>query len=205
MTIYQPRLCNISVDEISRDELYKWAETVLKPAAEEAEKGTGEFHTGKWCRFCKAKHICRERAKKNLELAAFEFTPPALLTDEEISDVLSKVDALIAWTNDVKEYALQEAVGGKHWSHFKLVEGRSVRRYTDEAAVVAAATAAGFDPYDKKLRSISEMEKQMGKKRFQEILGTMVTRPMGKPTLVGEEDKRPELQINDINEFKEDN
>lgn len=199
MTIYQPRKANISVDEISRDELYEWAETVLRPAAEETENGEGTFHTGEWCRFCKARHICRERAKKNLELAAYEFASPPLLSDEEITEILDKVDNLISWANDVKEYALQEAVAGKEWPGYKLVEGRANRKFTDEGKVADAVKQAGYNPYDQKLLSITEMEKMLGKKKFQEILGELCIKPQGKPVLVEAGDKRPP-----INSAKED-
>ena len=203
MTIYQPRKNNISVDEISRDELYEWAETVLKPAAIEADEGTGEFHTGDWCRFCKARHICRERAKKNLELAAYDFASPPLLSDEEIGDILDKVDNLLDWASDVKEYALQEAVAGKEWSGWKLVEGRSNRKYLNEKEVAKRVKAAGFNPYEEKLLGITDMQKQLGKKKFEEILGEWVVKPEGKPTLVRDDDKRPALN-NAKNDFKEE-
>lgn len=193
MTIFQPRLCNISVASMSRDDLYKWAEEVLKPASIEADEGTGEFATGDWCRFCRAKHICRERAKKNLELAAYDFASPPLLSDEEICKILEKVDNLLNWANDVKEYALQEAVAGKSWSGFKLVEGRSIRKYKNEEEVISLATKAGYDPYTKKVKTITEMTKEMGKKKFEEILGKEVVKPQGKPVLVREDDKRPAL------------
>ena len=203
MTIYQPRKSNISIDEISRDELYEWAETVLKPAAEEADRGDGEFHAGDWCRFCKARHVCRERAKENLVLASYDFTDPPLLTEEEITEILDKVDRLVSWANDVKEFALQEAVDGKAWSGWKLVEGRSVRKYTNEKEVAEAVEGAGFDPYQKKLLSITEMEKMLGKKKFEEILGELYIKPQGKPVLVRADDKRP--PINSAKEdFKED-
>ena len=203
MTIYQPRKSNISVDEISRDELYEWADTVLKPAAEEADRGDGEFHAGEWCRFCKAKSICRERAKENLLLAAYDFASPPLLEDEEIVAILGKVDRLVSWANDVKEFALQEAVAGKAWPGWKLVEGRSIRKYRNEKEVADAVIAAGFDPYQQKLLSITDMEKTLGKKKFEEILGKLVVKPDGKPVLVKAEDKRP--PINSANEdFKED-
>lgn len=204
MTIYQPRKANISVDSISRNELYDWAEHVLKPAALEADEGNGEFHAGHWCRFCKARHICRERAKKNLELAAYEFAAPPLLSDEEIVEILEKVDSLLRWANDVKEYALQEAVAGKKWDGYKLVEGRSIRKYTSEKSVAEAAAAAGYDPYEKRVLGVTEMQKMMGKKKFEEILGAMVIKPQGKPVLVSRDDKRPEMNtIND--DFKEEN
>lgn len=193
MTIFQPRLSNISSATMSRDDLYKWAVEVLKPAADEADAGTGEFHTGDWCRFCRAKHICRERAKRNLELASYEFTSPPLLSDEEITEILDKVDNLLNWANDVKEYALQEAIGGKEWPGFKLVEGRSIRKYTDEQEAAKLAAEAGYDPYEKKVKTITELSKEMGKKKFEEVLGKVVVKPQGKPVLVREDDKRPAL------------
>lgn len=199
MTIYQPRKNNISIDEISRDELYRWAEEVLRPASEEADRGDGEFHAGEWCRFCKARHICRERARENLLLASYDFASPPLLEDGEIVEILSKVDRLISWANDVKEYALQEAVAGKVWNGWKLVEGRSIRKYVNEKEVVEAAEAAGFDPFEKRLLSITDMEKMMGKKKFQEVIGGLVIKPSGKLTLVTMDDKRPA-----INTAKED-
>ena len=203
MTIYQPRKGNISVDEIGRDELYEWAESVLRPAAEEGASGHGTFHAGEWCRFCKARHVCRERAKENLALAAYDFANPPLLSDEEITEILEKVDKLVSWANDVKEYALQEAVAGKEWPGFKLVEGRSVRKYTNEKEVAEAVEGAGFDPYQKKLLSITEMEKMLGKKKFEEILGELYIKPQGKPVLVRADDKRQ--PINSAKEdFKED-
>ena len=205
MTIYQPRKNNISVDEIGRDELYQWAEDVLRPAAEEADRGDGEFHAGDWCRFCKARHICRERARENLLLASYDFASPPLLEDEEIVEILGKVDKLVSWANDVKEYALQEAVAGKEWEGYKLVEGRSIRKYTNEKEVAEAAESAGFDPYEKRLLSITEMEKMMGKKKFQEILGKLCTKPTGKPVLVGADDKRPAMSTSAKEDFKEEN
>ena len=203
MTIYQPRKSNISVDEISRDELYKWAEDILRPAAEEADRGDGEFHAGDWCRFCKARSICRERAKENLALAAYEFASPPLLEDEEIAEILDKVDRLVSWANDIKEYARQEALAGKEWPGWKLVEGRSNRKYVNEKEVAAAAEAAGYDPYQKKLLPITDMEKLMGKKKFEEILGKLCIKPQGKPVLVGADDKRRPFN-NVKNDFMED-
>ena len=171
------------IDEISRDELYKWAEDILRPAAEEADRGDGEFHAGDWCRFCKARSICRERAKENLARAAYEFASPPLLEDEEIAEILDKVDRLVSWANDIKEYARQEALAGKEWPGWKLVEGRSNRKYVNEKEVAAAAEAAGYDPYQKKLLPITDMEKLMGKKKFEEILGELCIKPQGKPVV----------------------
>ena len=193
MTIYQPRRSNVSTYTVSTVELLEWAETVLKPTAELAFKGEGEFHCGEWCQFCKAKADCRERARANLALAAYDFAEPPLLTDEEVEEVLSKVDDLVSWANDIKEYALQAAISGKAWNGWKVVEGRSNRKYTDERLVAAAVIAAGHDPYEQKLLGITEMQKTLGKAKFDEILGRFITKPQGKPTLVPMSDKRPAM------------
>ena len=191
MTIFQPRLSNVSVSEMEKNELLEWADTELTQKAQLAYEGKGEFHSGEWCRFCKAKAECRERAEANLELAKYEFAEPSLLEDAEIADILGKVDALTAWADDVKEYALQQAVGGKKWSGWKLVEGRSNRRYTIEDRVAAAVENAGFDPYERNVLGITAMQKLLGKTRFEKLLTPYIEKPQGKPTLVPESDKRP--------------
>lgn len=193
MTIFQPRLGNVSVSEMNRADLLEWAETIVVPTAELAFNGEGEFHCGSWCQFCKAKANCQERAAANMALAGYEFRRPPLLTDEEVEEILGKVDDLVSWANDIKEYALQAAVSGKSWTGFKLVEGRSVRKFTDDKAVAATLLAAGYDPYEKKLISMTEMQKQLGKAKFQELLGSLIIKPQGKPTLVPASDNRPEL------------
>ena len=203
MTIYQPRLSNISVFTISRDELLEWAEIVLRPTAELAYDGGGEYHCGEWCQFCKAKADCRERANANMALARYDFAQPPLLTDEEVEDILGRVDDLVSWANDIKDYALQAAVSGKKWTGWKVVEGRSNRKYTDEKLVAAAVIAAGHDPYEQKLLGITEMQKTLGKAKFDEILGGFIVKPQGKPTLVPESDKRPAMN-NAKNDFMED-
>ena len=193
MTIYQPRRDNLSTYEISKNELLQWADEVLKPAADLAFAGDGNFLCGEWCSFCKAKNDCRARAAENIELARYDFKLPPLLTDEEIDDILSKVDNLVAWASDIKEYALQQAISGKEWSGWKLVEGRSNRRYVNDAAVVEAVLKAGFDPYEKKLLGITAMQKRLGKTHFEEVLAGLIEKPQGKPTLVPESDKRPAM------------
>ena len=193
MTIFQPRKSNISVDQMDKADLYEWADTELTQKAQLAYEGQGDFSCGEWCRFCKAKAECRERAEANLALARYEFQVPALLNDEEIADILGKVDALTAWASDVKEYALQQAVSGKVWAGWKLVEGRSNRKYTSEAAVAAAVECAGFDPYERKVLGVTAMQKMLGKTRFEELLAPYIEKPQGKPTLVPESDKRPAM------------
>ena len=207
MTIFQPRLSSISTWTISAEELYKWAEEVLKPKAELAAKGEGEFISGSWCRFCKARNTCRARAESFLELAKMEFQPPALLSDEEVAEVMEKADELSKWASDVMAYAQAEAIeNGKHWNGYKLVEGRSTRRFIDEKKVEEAAKWAGYtDIYNKSLITLTAFEKLMGKDTFKEVLGSYVTKPAGKLTLVPVSDKRPEVTVNTVNDkFQKD-
>ena len=148
--------------------------------------------------------MCRKRAEYNLELARYDFEPPATLGNTEISAILAKADELVSWVTDVKEYALRQALSGVTYDGFKVVEGRSNRKYTDENAVVEAVKAAGFDPYEHSVLGITAMTTLLGKKKFTELLGGLIEKPQGKPTLVPMSDKRP--AINTANEdFKEEN
>lgn len=194
MAIYQPRRDNVSICQMSKDDLMKWAEETLAPTAILATKGEGEFKAGDHCQFCKVKATCRKRAEYNLEMAKYDFEVPATLEDHEIEAILMKVDQLTSWAEDVKEYALNQALQGKEYEHFKVVEGRSNRKYTDENAVAFAVKDAGFDPYEKKLLGITAMTSLLGKKKFEELLGGMITKPPGKPTLVSKSDKRPAMK-----------
>lgn len=211
MTIYQPRRENVSTWTISTSDLYDWADNTLKPNAELAFNGEGEYCSGEWCGFCKAKNKCRARAEKNLQLAKYEFTLPPLLTNEEIEDILLKLDELTKWANEIFVYATDAATNhGKQWKGFKVVEGRSVRKFSDETAVVKAAENAGYhDIYNKSLLGITAMEKYLGKTKFNELLGSYVIKPSGKPALVPASDKRPAITksdaINDFNEYMEEN
>lgn len=201
MTIYQPRRENISESSLRKDELLKWAEEVLKPAAKTAYTGGGEFACGEWCRFCKAKYECRKRAEYNLDIAKMDFRRPPLLEDDEIETVLFKLDELLSWASDIKDYALQAALGGKEWKGWKLVEGRSNRRYTDENLAAQKVTEAGFDPFEHKVMGITAMEKTLGKTKFNELLGGLIEKPQGKPALVPDSDKRPAINTAK-NDFK---
>ena len=205
MSIFQPRRENVSTWTITVAELEEWAEKTLRPKAELAFKGEGEFNPGPWCTFCKAAVKCRARAEEKLALARYEFAKPPLLTDEEIEDILSRLDDLTKWANEIAAYAQDAAIHhGKQWNGFKLVEGRSIRKYSDESAVVAAATAAGYrDIFKKSLIPITEMEKLMGKKTFTEVLGGLVIKPQGKPTLVPASDKRPAIHTGANHDFSE--
>lgn len=190
MTIFQPRRENVSTWTQDKFELFGWADSVLKPAADLAYKGEGTFCAGEHCRFCRARATCRARAEYNLELARYDFAMPDTLEDDEISAILSKIDSLTSWAADIREYALTQALSGKHFEGFKVVNGRSVRRYTSETDVAKAVTDAGFDPYERSILGITAMTKLLGKRRFEEILGQFVIKAPGKPTLVPESDKR---------------
>lgn len=195
MTIYQPRRENVSTWSIPVEALMEWTENTLKPKAELAFKGEGEFQPGSWCTFCKAAVKCRARAEAKLQLAQYEFAMPPLLTDEEIEDILARLDDLTKWANEIQAYAQNAAINhGKNWRGFKLVESRTNRKYTDEEAVAQAAKDAGYhDIYKHSLITITEMERLMGKKTFAEVLGALVVKPQGKPTLVPASDKRPAI------------
>lgn len=197
MTIHQPRLESVSSWSIPVQELKGWADEELKPKAELAIKGEGELVPGSHCRFCKARNLCRARAESFLELARKEFRPPALLSEEEVAEVLSIADELAKWAGDIFSFAQEEAITkGKEWKGFKLVEGRSARKYKDEKQAAMAAEEAGYkDIYRKSLIGISEMEKLMGKETFKEILGNLVIKPQGKITLVPVSDKRQPVTL----------
>lgn len=191
MSIFQPRRSNYDTFTISVEELLKWGEEVLKPKAELAMKGEGEFSAGEHCRFCKIKNTCRKRAEYNLMLAKYDFAMPDTLEDDEISIILDRADSLVSWINDIKEYALTQAIAGKQFTGYKVVAGRSTRKYTDEKAVAETVSGAGFDPYEHKVLGITAMTKLLGKKKFDSLLGTLIEKPQGKPTLVSNSDKRP--------------
>nr|WP_124053953.1 DUF2800 domain-containing protein [Arcanobacterium ihumii] len=197
--IFQPRRENVTTWETSVADLEEWAEQVVRPKAELAATGEGSFCPGAWCQFCAIAPTCRARAAANLALAKGEFAPPAELTDTEIAAVLARLPQLTKWASDVEAYATSLAVNqGKQWPGFKLVTGRSMRKYTSEAKVIAALEGAGVtDIFEKKLRTITAMEKQLGKTTFAEILGDLVVKPAGKPVLVPDSDKRAALDLRD--------
>ena len=191
MTIVQPRLSNTSTYEITAQELIRWAETEVRPKAMLAYEGAGEFCAGEWCRFCKARYTCRKRSEYHMRLAEHDFRQPDLLSDEEIADILPVADSLNSWVQDLLAYATQAAVNGKSWPGYKLVAGRTVRKYTSEAEVIKAATEAGYtDIYKTTLLGVGDLEKRMGRKRFGEVLGKFIIKPAGAPTLVPETDAR---------------
>jgi hypothetical protein len=192
VTINQPRLHHISTDEYSLEQLAVWAETELREKAQLAINGEGEFVAGEHCRFCKARFQCRARAKEAIEA---DFKEPDLLSDEEIAELLLKVEIIEKWAKDVQEYARSKAEQGTKFKGWKLVEGRSVRKITDTESVAQRLFAEGYgetEIYERDLKSITALEKTIGKKLFNELVADLISKPAGKPTLVPESDKRPE-------------
>lgn len=206
MVIHQPRLDNISISEMTTDSLLYWGNNTVLDAAEKAFNGEGEFRSGDHCRWCKVRSTCRARADANMQLAKMDFKEPALLSDEEIAEVLAAADELQRWASDVHAYALDQAVNhGKEWPGWKLVEGRSVRKYADEQKVAETLLGAGYEEdklYKKELLGITAMEKMLGKKQFNTLLADYVEKPPGKPKLAPDEDKRQAIKSSAEVDFK---
>lgn len=196
MTIYQPRLDSISVWEIGVKELLMWAEQYLKPRAILAYKGEGDFVPGEHCGFCRVKATCRANSEYNLVAAKNEFKMPELLTADEVSEVISRSASLKKWLSSVEDYALMRTIhDGAVWPGFKLVEGRSNRRYIDETRVISVLETNGFSEdiiYKKRsIQGITELQRNIGKALFIELIDPLLAKPPGAPTLVSEEDPRP--------------
>lgn len=202
LSIYQPRINNINTWVIDKESLLEWAEKELKPKAQLAYEGKGEFEPGPWLKYTKLKAISKDRAEHHMKLRKYELKKVHLLTDHEIEDVLAHVDDLLDWAKSVKEYAEQQAIQyKKHWSGFKLVEGRTCRKYTDESKIEERAKKQGItDIYETKLLPITKLEKQVGKKQFNDLFGDLVVKPTGKLTLVAESDYRPGIVTIDATE-----
>lgn len=204
--IHQPRLDAVSVFELSAAELVSWGHVYVMPKAAEAMAGTGELKTGLHCGFCKAKNKCAALVKEAHAVAALDFADPRILTDAQILEVYGMADRLTRWLSGLGDYLLSEALEGKSWDGYKLVEGRSNRVLTDKAAAKARLEATDLDAsqYMKsELQGITALEKVLGKKGFEEVLGPLVDKPAGKPTLVSADDKRPAFDpvANAANDF----
>lgn len=198
MTIYQPRLDNVSTDTIKAKDLYAWGEEVIKPGAQLALSEDAPVHAGDWCQFCPARYDCKERARDAMELQ--KYLGQMVLSPEEIAEILGKIDRLTKFAEDIKDSALTKALDGEEIPGWKVVEGRSIRKYVgSEEDIVRQCEGAGYDQallYERKLLTITNMEKLMGKKQFAEVLGAYVEKPEGKPTLAPESDKRPAITNN---------
>ena len=195
LVIFQERIHNFSEITVSAEQLETWERDVLIPAAKNAMSDDPKSASGWWCKYCPGRATCRTRSDEAFEVVG-EMKPPNRMTDDEIEAVLPKLDSVIAYAEAVKEYALKKAIEqGRRWTGFKLVESQTKRKITDEIAVGKILTDAGYDPYTKKLLSISDIQKMVGKSQFDTLVGEYVTRPKGQPTLVPEGDARTEIFI----------
>lgn len=198
MTIVQPRVNNISEFTMAADELIEWGEKVVKPKAEAAISGNGEFEAGDWCRFCRAKRQCKTRYESNDSLypELSERHDPRLITLAELGEYLKRGKDMAAWLEDMKEYALSESLAGADVPGWKAVEGRGSRAFTDTDEAVDTLIKNGIDEsvlYERRVLTLAQMEKAVGKKAFGELVGNLVVKNPGKPTLVEESDKRPKI------------
>ena len=206
MGIVQPRLDSISIWEISADELFEWAESEVKPNAERAHEGTGEFKVGQ-CGFCRARAVCRARAEYNLELEQDMKIKGNILSNAEIGDVLKRGQDLVRWVKHLEEYAQIAILRGEEIPGWKVVEGRSVRSFSDTEKAFEILKEKGIAEelmYERKMLTLSQLESVVGKKDFNEYVGDLIIKPKGKPTLVVESDKRSNyVNDNDVkNDFK---
>jgi hypothetical protein len=205
MTIYQPRIDNFSTWICTVGDLICWANYII-PVADMALHGKGDFVVGDHCQFCRAKPVCKKHADYQMEIAKHDFLDPALLNDTEVVDILKRKKAFTDWLKAIDEYALAEAVlKNKKWPEMKLVEGRSVRKYSDQEKVAAVLIEDGWTEeqiYKKELFGITAMTGVLTKKVFETLVGPFLVKPPGKPTLVAETDKRDE--INSLDAAKSD-
>ncbi|MEW6663039.1 MAG: DUF2800 domain-containing protein [Bacillota bacterium] len=192
MVIIQPRLDTVSEDEISIAELLDWGEAI-KPIAQMAYNGEGEFIPGEHCQFCKAKALCRARSEFNIALEEFRGMKPPLISNEEVGRILERAQNLAKWIADLEEYALAECLAGYEIPGWKAVHGRSTRHFIDQDAAFKVLLEAGIEEamlYERKPLTLANIEKLIGKPKFKELLSAYVNTPPGKPTLVPVSDKR---------------
>lgn len=202
LCIDQPRIQNeLSIWETTVDELKAWG-TSIRPTAEKAFMGLGEYVPGEHCRFCRGKAQCKARADIHTAVEEFKDCVPEAkaepgqntLTNAQIGDLLVRCADLVSWYKDLEEYALNAILNGDEIPGWKAVAGRSNRTFSDADAAIKAVLDAGYDEalvYERKAKTLTEIEKLMGKAEFAEKIGQYVIKPVGKPTLAITSDKRP--------------
>ena len=191
--IDQPRLDSYDVWEISKDDLLAWGESI-KPKAQAAFDGVGEYHAGSWCRFCRANGVCKAQAASQITaFDDFKDLAPAVLNPEQMSIALTKGATLVTWYEDLKKVALEKLLTGEKIPNYKIVEGRSVRAWTNQDMALEKLKESGIDKaiiYDIVPKSLAQLEKVIGATKFAELVGEFIIRPHGKPTLTNAEDPR---------------
>lgn len=209
LTVFQPRIDNVSSWEISAAELMNWAETELREKANLAHDGKGTIAAGDWCKFCKVKNRCRVLAEENMKMARFDFADAALLSDDEIANILARTPLLVEWANSIHEYATNLAITtGKEWPGYKLVEGQSRRKWVDEDTVAKVIFSKcpnleENDLFKSKLKSITEIEKLVGKAFFAQSLSDTFIKPPGALTLVSLSSKKAPVKGSAKNDFND--
>jgi hypothetical protein len=200
MTIIQPRIesrfDSISEDSISIEELLDWGESI-KPVAQMAFKGEGEYNPGEHCRFCKAQALCRARTEHHMSLEEFKLMKPPLISNEEIGQILEKAQNLAAWVKKLEEYALNQCLQGNEIPGWKVVAGRATREFINQDEAFKVLMNNGYAEamlYERKPLALTDTEKLIGKAKFKELLAPYINIPQGKPTLALESDKRESLR-----------
>lgn len=201
LVIAQVRLNHFDVWEISANDLLQWADKVLKPTAKKAFAGKGEQKTGDWCGFCPVKAQCRKQYEAVVnDFDKYEY--PELLTEDEICDLIEKIDKYKGWLESVNKFVYDEALRGHKWKGYKLVAGRSSRVITDEEAIRQDLLTKKYledEIFNIKLKGIGDLEKLVGKKQFSALYGQYVKSKPGNPKLVP--DSAPGDEINPLSDF----
>lgn len=223
MEIYidQPHLNSYEGWKCTADELVAWGEEI-KPKAQMAYMGFGEYHAGDWCRFCRANGICKAQAEQ--QIGAFDdfkdlvdkqaevLTPDgaeqlkatgrelnkntAILSPEEISSVLKRGKNIVDWYEKVKANALEAILNGTAIPGYKAVEGRSTRAWSNQDKALEKLLGSGIERaviYDSVPKTLAQLEKVLGTAKFKELVGDFVIKPPGKPSLATENDSRKEF------------
>ena len=207
ISIVQPRIDNISQYVISRNDLESWAVNIVRPAVDKILNNLEEFHPGDWCDkgFCKAAGRCRAQCNSHTALEDFREALPPLISDVEIGDVLKRAESLKKWVSKLEEYALTAVLDGKNIPGWKVVEGRSIRAFKDSDEALDRIIQSGYDEsllYERNPLSLSKLEKQIGKQEFTKLVGDLIIKSPGKPTLVVENDKREPYKIGAVKDFE---
>ena len=205
MSIVQPRIDNISSYEIPIEPLIDWGEKIVKPQAQKAFAGIGDYVQGEHCRFCRAKGACEFRAKTNMKVVEeIQSSYNGTISNDELGDMLTKTDGIEQWIKDIKSYALELVLKGEQVKGWKAVEGKSNRKITDTDKAFEILEANGYEEallYEKIPLTLTKLEKVVGKTKLSEAIGDYIEKPKGAPTLVKESDKREPYRISAAEEF----
>lgn len=206
MSIVQPRIDNISSYEMSIGELLDWGEKVVKPQAQKAFMGLGNYVQGEHCRFCRARGACEFRAKENMKVVEEIQETTGIVSNNELGEMLTKADGIEQWIKDIRAYALEQLLKGEEVHGWKAVEGKSNRKIVDVDKAFEILEANGFEQailYERKPITLTQLEKIVGKTKLTETIGDYIEKPKGAPTLAKESDKREPFRVSAAEEFKD--